>query len=68
MAEAQKTLLELEDRILHLLNTSQVSLLEDEQLVEALQNSKATAEDIKKQLAISEQTSIKIDQARQVKK
>lgn len=39
--------------------------MDDEQLVDALQSSKATAEDIKKQLQISEQTSAKIDLARQ---
>jgi dynein heavy chain len=65
MAEGKRRLVELEDRILHLLNTAQGSLLEDEQLVNALQSSKETAEEIKQQLTISEQTEIKIDHARQ---
>lgn len=64
-AAKKKKLVELEDRILHLLNTAQKSLLDDEQLVNALQSSKETAEEIKQQLAIAEQTEIKIDLARQ---
>ncbi len=48
-----------------ILTLLQGSLLDDEQLVDVLQSSKATAEDIKKQLQISEQTSAKIDLARQ---
>ena len=65
MAEGKKRLVELEDKILYLLNTAQKSLLDDEELVNALQSSKETAEDIKQQLVISEQTEVKIDLARQ---
>eukprot|EP01119_Soliformovum_irregulare_P016871 TRINITY_DN4946_c0_g1_i1.p1 TRINITY_DN4946_c0_g1~~TRINITY_DN4946_c0_g1_i1.p1 ORF type:complete len:2093 (-),score=654.99 TRINITY_DN4946_c0_g1_i1:1564-7461(-) len=65
MANGKKRLVELEDKILHLLNTAQGSLLDDEQLVNALQSSKETGEDIKQQLAVSEQTEAKIDHARQ---
>eukprot|EP01116_Phalansterium_solitarium_P023771 TRINITY_DN849_c1_g1_i4.p1 TRINITY_DN849_c1_g1~~TRINITY_DN849_c1_g1_i4.p1 ORF type:complete len:3887 (-),score=1955.58 TRINITY_DN849_c1_g1_i4:123-11783(-) len=65
ISRGKRTLAELEDTILHLLNTAQGSLLDDEQLVNALQSSKETAETIKKSLAVSEHTEAKIDLARQ---
>lgn len=65
MSQGKKRLFELEDKILHLLNTAQGSLLDNEHLVNALQSSKETAEEIKIQLTVSEQTEIKIDAARQ---
>eukprot|EP01105_Mastigella_eilhardi_P001895 TRINITY_DN122_c1_g4_i2.p1 TRINITY_DN122_c1_g4~~TRINITY_DN122_c1_g4_i2.p1 ORF type:complete len:4382 (+),score=1298.66 TRINITY_DN122_c1_g4_i2:875-14020(+) len=65
IAQAQKTLLTLEEDILKLLNTAQGSLLDDENLVNALESAKKTAEDIKQQLEIAEQNEIKIDSARQ---
>ena len=49
-----------------LLNTAQGSLLDDEALVNALQSSKKTAEEVTEKLQISEQTEIKIDAAREV--
>ena len=51
---------------IRLLNTAQGSLLDDEKLVNALQNSKSTALEVQEQLEISEQTEVKIDAAREV--
>ena len=52
--------------IARLLNNAQGSLLDDEALVNALQSSKKTAEEVTEKLQISEQTEIKIDAAREV--
>lgn len=52
--------------IYRLLNEAQGSLLDDEQLVNTLQTSKATSQEVKEQLATAEQTEIKIDAAREV--
>lgn len=43
----------------------QGSLLEDVNLLNALESAKSTAQDIKQQLEISEQNEVKIDHARQ---
>ena len=51
-----------------LLNTSQGSILDDEALVNALQSSKKTSEEVTEQLQVSEQTEIKIDGAREVRR
>lgn len=50
-----------------LLNESTGSLLDDVQLVNTLQASKATATEVSKQLESSEQTELKIDSAREVR-
>ena len=52
--------------MVRLLNTAQGSLLDDEALVNALQSSKKTAEEVSEKLQTSEQTEIKIDAAREV--
>ncbi|KAK2155716.1 hypothetical protein LSH36_233g08055 [Paralvinella palmiformis] len=65
IASGKKKLQQLEDEILRLLNEAQGSLLDDEQLVNTLQTSKATSQDVKEQLATAEQTEIKIDAARE---
>jgi hypothetical protein len=49
-----------------LLNEAQGSLLDDEQLVNTLQDSKKTSQDVTEQLQTSEQTEVKIDAAREV--
>eukprot|EP00727_Mastigamoeba_balamuthi_P014495 m51a1_g9670 putative dynein heavy chain axonemal (5182) ;mRNA; r:1243469-1265072 len=64
ISQAQKTLVDLEERILHLLNTAQGSLLENETLVDALESAKKTAGEMKKQLEVFEQNESKIDSAR----
>jgi dynein heavy chain len=65
IAGAQRTLSELEEKILLLLSSSTGSLLDDEVLVTALETAKTTSEDMKQQLAVSEKTEAKIDVARQ---
>ncbi|XP_075914114.1 dynein axonemal heavy chain 2-like [Petromyzon marinus] len=65
IAAGKSKLQELEDEILRLLNESQGSLLDDPQLVNALQASKVTAGEVAEQLAVSEHTEAKIDAARE---
>ena len=50
-----------------LLNEAKGSLLDDEQLVNTLQTSKTTSQEVSEQLTIAEQTEIKIDNAREGK-
>ena len=49
-----------------MLNEAQGSLLDDEQLVNTLQTSKATSQDVSEQLQTAEETEAKIDTAREV--
>ena len=49
-----------------LLNETKGSLLEDETLLNTLETSKATSQEVTEQLATSETTEIKIDSAREV--
>lgn len=65
VAAAKKKLVELEDEILFLLANAQGSLLDDEKLVNTLQSSKSTAEEVTQQLIVSEQTEKRIDVARE---
>ncbi|XP_074657783.1 dynein axonemal heavy chain 2-like [Tubulanus polymorphus] len=65
IAEGKKKLVELEDKILRLLNEAQGSLLDDEDLVNTLQTSKTTSQDVSEQLQTAEQTEAKIDTARE---
>uniref|UniRef100_A0A4W6ECP9 Dynein axonemal heavy chain 2 n=1 Tax=Lates calcarifer TaxID=8187 RepID=A0A4W6ECP9_LATCA len=65
IASGKRSLQELEDEILRLLNEATGSLLDDVQLVNTLQTSKVTATEVSEQLESSEQTEIKIDSARE---
>ncbi|KAM9335593.1 LOW QUALITY PROTEIN: dynein axonemal heavy chain 2 [Symphorus nematophorus] len=65
IASGKKSLQELEDEILRLLNEATGSLLDDVQLVNTLQTSKVTANEVSEQLETSEQTEIEIDSARE---
>ncbi|KAG5894356.1 hypothetical protein JTB14_031917 [Gonioctena quinquepunctata] len=65
IAKGKRTLKELENELLRLLNETRGSLLEDAELFNTLQTSKATSEAIKASLAISEKTEIQIDSARE---
>lgn len=49
-----------------MLNETKGSLLDDEQLVNTLQTSKITSQEVSEQLQVSEQTEVKIDAAREV--
>ncbi|XP_021360073.1 dynein heavy chain 2, axonemal-like isoform X4 [Mizuhopecten yessoensis] len=65
IAAGKKKIVELEDEILRLLNETKGSLLDDEQLVNTLQTSKITSQEVSEQLQISELTEVKIDAARE---
>ncbi|XP_062301425.1 dynein axonemal heavy chain 2 [Scomber scombrus] len=65
IASGKRSLQELEDEILRLLNEATGSLLDDVQLVNTLQTSKVTATEVSEQLESSEQTEIEIDSARE---
>nr|XP_057923809.1 dynein axonemal heavy chain 2 isoform X2 [Doryrhamphus excisus] len=65
IASGKRSLQELEDEILRLLNEASGSLLDDVQLVNTLQTSKVTASEVSEQLETSEVTEIKIDTARE---
>ncbi|XP_070711337.1 dynein axonemal heavy chain 2 [Pempheris klunzingeri] len=65
IASGKRSLQELEDEILRLLNEATGSLLEEVQLVNTLQTSKVTATEVSEQLESSEQTEIEIDSARE---
>ena len=64
VAAGKRQLVDLEDRILRLLSEATGSLLDDEGLVNALQQSKVTSEEVTQQLIIAEDTEKKIDLAR----
>lgn len=65
IASGKKRLVELEDRILHLLSTAKGSLLDDEELVNTLNSSKVTSVEVAEQLVVAEQTEAEIDSARE---
>ena len=52
--------------VFRLLNEAQGSLLDDEVLVNTLQTSKVTSQEVTESLVVAEQTEIKIDSAREV--
>ena len=61
----RKTLVDLEDEILRLLSEAEGSLLENETLVDTLQQSKLTSDEVTRQLNEAEETEIKIDAKRE---
>eukprot|EP00957_Ditylum_brightwellii_P119311 9102523-Ditylum_brightwellii.AAC.1 len=65
VATGKRKLIDLENNILRLLAESKGSLLDDIELVDTLQVSKVTAEDVTQQLKVSEETERKIDAARE---
>ncbi|EGD81605.1 dynein heavy chain 2 [Salpingoeca rosetta] len=65
IASGKKKLVELEDRILHLLSTAKGSLLDDEELVNTLNSSKVTSVEVGEQLVVAERTEAEIDEARE---
>lgn len=64
IANGKNELKELEDKILRLLVSSTGNILDNEQLVNILQNSKKTAEAVSESLRVAEETQKDIDQAR----
>ncbi|XP_050296141.1 dynein axonemal heavy chain 2 isoform X2 [Anthonomus grandis grandis] len=65
IATGKRTLQDLENELLRLLNETRGSLLEDAELFNTLQTSKATSEQVTKSLEISEKTEVQIDAARE---
>ena len=65
VAAGKRKLVDLEDEILRLLSESTGSLLEDIELVNTLQVSKVTSEEVNQQLKVAEETEVKIDAARE---
>ncbi|KAF0775909.1 hypothetical protein AaE_000392, partial [Aphanomyces astaci] len=64
VAAAKHKLVDLENEILRLLSNAKGSLLDDESLVNTLNASKVTSEEVTSQLVVSEETEKKIDAAR----
>jgi len=64
-AENKRILKELEDKILELLAKAEGNILDDEVLINTLSESKVTSDQIMKQVAIAERTSIKINTTRE---
>lgn len=66
ISTGKRTLIDLENELLRLLNESRGSLLEDAELFNTLQTSKATSIAVQESLQVSETTEIAIDRAREV--
>ena len=65
MAQGKRTQVELEDQILHLLSTATGSLLDNVELINTLDQSKTTWEEVNQSLQVAEETSRKIEAASQ---
>lgn len=66
IAKGKRTLIDLENELLRLLNETRGSLLEDAELFNTLKTSKATSIAVQKSLEVSETTEEAIDKAREV--
>lgn len=65
--KGKKTLVELEDELLRLLNESEGSLLENDELFQTLGSSKITSVSVNEQLEVALTTQVEIDIAREVR-
>jgi len=65
VAAGKKKLVDLEDQILRLLSETEGSLLENESLVDTLQQSKVTSDEVVRQLKEAEETETRIDTKRE---
>merc|ERR1712129_162546 len=65
VAKGKNRLVELESEILRMLAETKGSLLDDLSLIDTLQESKIISEETTEQVAIAEQTMVKIDAARE---
>ena len=63
-ANNKKQLKEIEDKILHVLSSSEGNILEDETAIKVLSSSKILSNEIAEKQEIAEKTEIKIDEAR----
>lgn len=65
IAKNKRTLIDLENEILRMLNESRGSILDDEELFRTLQNSKQTSITVKESLSVAEVTEMEIDITRE---
>lgn len=63
-AENKKRLKEIEDKILHVLSSSQGNILEDATAIQILSEAKVVSNDIQEKQAVADQTQTQIDEAR----
>lgn len=65
IARSRRTLVDLENEIVRMLNENRGSILDDEELFATLQSSQATSATVKEALAVAEVTEVEIDAARE---
>ena len=65
-AENKRKLKEIEDKILHILSSSEGNILEDSAAIDVLTVSKTISDEITEKQKIAEQTEVRIDAAREV--
>ena len=65
-AENKRKLKEIEDKILHILSSSEGNILEDSAAIDVLTVSKTISDEISEKQTIAEQTEVRIDLAREV--
>lgn len=65
IAKNKRTLIDLENEILRMLNESRGSILDDEELFSTLQISKQTSIEVKESLSVAEVTEVEIDMTRE---
>ncbi|CAG9466170.1 unnamed protein product [Pedinophyceae sp. YPF-701] len=63
-AENKRRLKEIEDRILHVLSSSQGNILEDEQAIQILSEAKVVSNEIEEKQQVADETQREIDEAR----
>merc|ERR1711871_39466 len=64
LADGKKELANLNQEILHLLSTAEGNILDSKELIQSLQDSKATADEIQQQVTTSIETQKEIEKVR----